>query len=583
MVISIVILVEIAERVEAPSYISHDPIRINNNTEFASMAGSEGWVGDGSLGNPYIIEGYDINGNGYGYCIYIGNTTFYFEVRDCYLHEASGILKSPYFYDAGIILYYVQNGTIVNNIVSSSNSIGMYLYYSNNNSIIYNNLSNNDDGIYLYHSSNFTISNNEIMNEGIFIWGDVLEHWNSHIIDTTNSVNGKSVYYWKNQTGGIVPLGAGQVILANCTNVIVEHQNVNHGTVGILLGFSNSNIISHNNASSNNHGVYLCKSSNNTIINNTASSNYYLGLGFWSSQGNTITNNSASNNKWGIYLMFSKDNTITNNTSSYNDYGIDLLSSSSNTIYHNNFIDNTDQAIDNLNNGNKWDNGYPFGGNYWSDYSGLDNFKGPNQNIPGSDNIGDTFYPIFGGSNNDNYPLMKSYKPPENFIILKQGWNLISLPFIQIEMNLTRVLGSIDGWYDAVQWYDNSESSDSWKHHKIDKLFGNDLSELNETISFWIHITQPGETIFVYNGTQPTSNQTIQLHPGWNMVGYPSLTSYNRTTGLNNLTFDTHVDAIQWFDTPTKTWHFMGPDDYFVPGRGYWVHSKVKTTWEVPL
>ena len=45
-------------------YIPHAPLRINNNTEFSSMAGLEGWIGDGSPGNPYIIEGYDINGSG---------------------------------------------------------------------------------------------------------------------------------------------------------------------------------------------------------------------------------------------------------------------------------------------------------------------------------------------------------------------------------------------------------------------------------------------------------------------------------------------------------------------------------------
>jgi hypothetical protein len=117
----------------------------------------------------------------------------------------------------------------------------------------------------------------------------------------------------------------------------------------------------------------------------------------------------------------------------------------------------------------------------------------------------------------------------------------------------------------------------------MDKPLGNDLFELNETISFWIHIIQPGDTIFVYNGTQPTSTQTISLHPGWNMVGYPSLSSYNRTTGLNNLEFGIDVDAIQWYDAGAKTWNLMGPDDNFVPGRGYWMHSKVDVEWEVPL
>ena len=178
---------------------------------------------------------------------------------------------------------------------------------------------------------------------------------------------------------------------------------------------------------------------------------------------------------------------------------------------------------------------------------------------------------------------MASYSPFENYTILNTDWNYISVPLIQLDQNPKKVLEMIDGYYDAVQWYDPTDPTDLWKHNKIGKPFGNDLTELNETMSFWIHITQPGDTIFLYNGTQPTSNQTITLHPGWNMVGYPSFTSHNRTTGLNNLTFDTHVDAIQWFDASTKTWHFMDQDDFFVPCRGYWVHSKVKTAWEVPL
>jgi len=252
--------------IEAP-YIPHNPIRINNNAEFASIAGSEGWVGNGSPGNPYIIEGYDINGSGYGYCIYIGNTTVYFVVRDSYLHEASGIGSWPYYSDSGIILNNVHNGIITNNNASSNNWHGIELFLSrntaianntassnkeygihhwesSNNTIINNTASNNGFGlvvtasssntianntvsnngigiqlsstskntitnniassnnyygIYLSYSSGNTFTYNEMVDEGIFVWGDMLEHWNTHIIDTTNTVNGKPVYYWKNQ------------------------------------------------------------------------------------------------------------------------------------------------------------------------------------------------------------------------------------------------------------------------------------------------------------------------------------------------------------------------------------------------
>ncbi|UCG68296.1 MAG: FG-GAP repeat protein [Thermoplasmata archaeon] len=274
------------------------------------------------------------------------------------------------------------------------------------------------------------------------------------------------------------------------------------------------------------------------------------------------------------------DNNIINNT----EYGIYIINSTGNSIYHNKIINNTNQAFDNTNDQNLWDAGYPMGGNYWSDYSGVDNFKGPDQDQPGSDGIGDINYSIDPNSR-DNYPLMdpSEYVPYENYTILTQGWNLISIPLIQQEQGITKVIQSIDGYYNALQWYNVTDNLDPWTDYTTIKSFGNDLYKLNETMGFWIYITKPGETIFLYNGTQPNSNQTIQFHPGWNMVGYPSLTNHNRTAGLNNLTFGMEVDAIQWYDASTKTWHDMNENDYFEPGKGYWVHSKVECKWEVPL
>ncbi|UCG68192.1 MAG: right-handed parallel beta-helix repeat-containing protein, partial [Thermoplasmata archaeon] len=318
---------------------------------------------------------------------------------------------------------------------------------------------------------------------------------------------------------------------------------------GICLESSNENEIFDNNASNNQpgEGIYLWNSTNNTIYGNILSENYYgimlssspgndllsntaynnthYGFRIVASNQNNITCNNLSGNGCGIYNMYSFENIIEGNNISDNNYGFNIENSANNTIFHNNFLYNSFHAKDNSGN-NFWDGGYPLGGNFWSDYVGTDSFKGPNQNIPGSDGMGDSPYTaIYGGyDNQDNYPLMDiyNYKPLENYTILKQGWNLISIPHIQEIQSLQKVLEMIDGWYDSVQWYDPTDTMDLWKHYKINKPNGNDLAELKETMGFWIHITQPGDTIFVYNGTQPTSNQTITLHPGWNMVGYPS-------------------------------------------------------------
>ncbi len=59
-----------------------------------------------------------------------------------------------------------------------------------------------------------------------------------------------------------------------------------------------------------------------------------------------------------------------------------------------------------------WDNGYPSGGNYWIGYVSNDTFKGPYQNITGSDGIADTPYTI-DADDIDHYPLMNQLIVPE--------------------------------------------------------------------------------------------------------------------------------------------------------------------------
>jgi hypothetical protein len=57
-----------------------------------------------------------------------------------------------------------------------------------------------------------------------------------------------------------------------------------------------------------------------------------------------------------------------------------------------------------------WDDGYPSGGNYWSDCGWLDIKNGPYQNQTGSDGLGDNNYTI-DGSNRDFYPLKNPWTP----------------------------------------------------------------------------------------------------------------------------------------------------------------------------
>jgi parallel beta-helix repeat protein len=140
---------------------------------------------------------------------------------------------------------------------------------------------------------------------------------------------------------------------------------------------------------------------------------FYVTADDVSISGFTIKN-AAGSRKAGICIHHD-DATISNNTISNNHYGIYMRAAADgNKIYHNNIMDNTIQACDDGYR-NSWDDGYPSGGNYWSDYVGVDDLNGPDQDQAGSDGIGDTPY-VIDEKIKDNYPFMNesSWLPIED-------------------------------------------------------------------------------------------------------------------------------------------------------------------------
>jgi len=153
---------------------------------------------------------------------------------------------------------------------------------------------------------------------------------------------------------------------------------------------------------------------NNLIYSNIFQDNNVAINLIASSTTNTIYKNIITSNTVGLSLQ-SSGNIIYANTISDNDLGIDVTNSANNIIYHNNFANKIENAIGG---GlfNVWDDGYPSGGNHWSDYTGVDEKSGPNRDQPGSDGIGDTRYTI-SGNNIDNYPLVQPFNPHDIGIV----------------------------------------------------------------------------------------------------------------------------------------------------------------------
>lgn len=208
--------------------------------------------------------------------------------------------------------------------------------------------------------------------------------------------------------------------------------NSQYGIYGDAWSYLTGNVISENHISANgDDGLSILESRSDTVRDNTITLNGDIGLAvsdglgtivagnnIWGNTGggislglvrdSDVSDNYVAQNAYGIRLHFNTysnsiyDNIITSNTGC----GVYVASAWDNTIYHNDLINNGTNAFnEDVSNLNVWDDGYPSGGNCWSDYIGVDTMSGPGQDIPGSDGIGDTPYEIPGGGQ-DNYPLL---------------------------------------------------------------------------------------------------------------------------------------------------------------------------------
>jgi parallel beta-helix repeat protein len=247
-----------------------------------------------------------------------------------------------------------SNNISGNNV--SNNGYGISLTYTEsvgsscNNSISNNSLSNNDYGIWLTTNSS-SISTNTITETAICI--TLVSSFNNNL--SGNNLSGNR------ESGNSYGPGFG---LSSSSNNSISGNSITNTNNGVEFVFSNYNIVSGNNIADNNYGIGLTRSFNNTIYDNG------------------ITNNS-----WGVTLHSSSNNKFFHNSFGSNRYQVSIQSQPA--------VNDPDFSPS----VNVFDDGYPSGGNYWSDYTGLDAH---------GDTIGDTPY-VIDANNTDRYPLMSPY------------------------------------------------------------------------------------------------------------------------------------------------------------------------------
>jgi len=366
----------------------------------------------------------------------------------------------------GFDVHYSDNNTVIgNNVTKNANGIRLCLSWYN--TLNANTVTDNSgNGIHMETASQNILRDNILAgnqyNFGVFTFYDEVRlSTYTQDIDTSNTVDGKPIYYLINQNGLIIDSSdIGYLALVNCTNIHIKNVTLTNNGQGLLLAFTTNSTIENVTIANNYVGMHVLSSDANLITVSTITNNAF-GITLYRSSSNNITKNTLTNNGYdsGFYYgciligrlvmgegvsmtintVPSEDNIISSNVISNNGGGIILSNpgttrtiingntiskngegiyaewgASNNKIYHNNFVDNGKNVYIDAEYGtvvNIWDDGYPSGGNHWSDYVSVDVKNGIGQDLPGSDGIGDTPY-IIDADNADHYPLMNAYGAP---------------------------------------------------------------------------------------------------------------------------------------------------------------------------
>lgn len=296
------------------SLTSHAPISIVGDSQFASKASSEGWQGDGTPGNPYVIEGYNINASGGVYCIHIESTSVHFIIRDCLLRNAS------YRYDdaAAVRFYYLSHGAVENCSAEYSGHYG-YLAW---------------DCQYV----SFTNCTSRIAPIGVRFC--FCEHSSSdgNTLDNTGALGQSLLKY------GVSIYGS--------DFIAAENNNIRgYADIGLVVSASSDVLLSGNSVNSSKNGIEFYAAHSSTVSNNTLM-NSTTGLLATSSNFNLFSGNRIENSTgFGMWL---------------------IGTSTGNRIWDNQFLFNNGlgkQACDESGT-NFWN--ATGSGNYWSDWTGPD-------------------------------------------------------------------------------------------------------------------------------------------------------------------------------------------------------------------
>lgn len=389
--------------IDSSILVDHYPIIINSDSDLDTL----GFLGEGTIANPYIIENFRIITDEFR-SISISSTSKYITIQSCYTEARNSGIRIDDTVSPNTILiednecrnsFYgikirtsslvIQN-TCINNtycisiesspaskvhnneclgnevmgitISDSANSEvkgnicsynkredGIHIDKSPNTRVEDNICKNNGyNGIWISFSHSSGISYNELTNNGLTIYEDNKDDYLSYIFES-NSVNDKELAFIESQKDIILrePI-YGQIILIDCENIVVKNQEIYDASIGIKVLYSKFITIQNNICMNNSWyaGIYIEHSIECKVIDNECWYNEMAGIRITSSLNTIIENNLVVYNSIGISMDYSLFNSIKDNQLLNNSLGLSAYEINSSFIWNNTcFMNNRGIAL----------------------------------------------------------------------------------------------------------------------------------------------------------------------------------------------------------------------------------------------
>ncbi len=154
---------------------------------------------------------------------------------------------------------------------------------------------------------------------------------------------------------------------------------------------------------------------------------------------------------------------------------------------------------------------------------------------------------------------------------LTKGMNLISIPLSLADMRLETIL-QMSQVERALAF---NVSTQEWEEYNTQKSH-RDLESHNISNGLWM--VASADSVLTVAGRVPDS-VTIELVPGWNLVGYPSFVNRDAATSLAGIPYEN----IEAFDPSLPPYYLssMNPNETMTAGEGYWIYVKSTCVWTI--